>query len=353
MAAQLSQIFTPFPSPLSYRPQDKPDMEKQIRAFYNQCQLYGFEPGSLLGRVAVKYTMDLSQKNLCSVNCDDSKTFQVMKVNINAWNADNRQDWTFTFLENGNLRISSFTLLKDKHIPLATLPSAFLNGNECEIQSLPHPNGVIPGDKTWDHWKDSLAFQVGSTRTIIFPLFHKTIAHLCNHVFHNRAYSVLDVGGCDGDLAFNLLDRCEHIESYTLIDKSASLTDLAAVRSQCDCAFLTPNRKKLKAVQADVTATELLDATDKKPVDIIILSGIVAEHVLTEEQSLKVMDNCKRALKDRGFAIVAAYSNHHFGASDYEQMGFIVHNRSYSFPVDAERGMYSSIPFYVLQKGDS
>lgn len=353
MAIQTLQVFKPFPAPISYGPDAQSALGKQMINFYEHCKLYRATPASVSGRIRAKYTMDLSQKKLCYANSDHSKTFQMMKVSVHAWSGNHRQDWTFTILENGNFCTSCFTILNERRIPLTKLAYPLFNGNEFESESFPDPTSVIPEDRTWDQWKLELGSEIGEIRKVIFPLFQRAIKHLCDDVFQGRAWSVLDVGGCDGDLALSLLDDCEHIELYTLVEKSVPLANLAQSRSECDCQFHTPNRKKLRVVQADSTETELLDATGKIPVDVIILSGIIAENVLTKEQSLKVIDNCKRALKDRGFVIVAAYSCHHFGASDYEKMGFTVHNRSYSFPVNPEECKYASIQFYVIQKRDS
>lgn len=352
--------IVPFPAAWPFISSDKIRFSQQFLAFYHHCKLYSSPSGDkcLKGEKTEILTLDLISKNLVWI--EHQNVLCIKNISVETWIESeftafeglakcvlgHAQKWTFELVFNGHPKVVVYHLENDREIPLNKIPYIFLDGNEFEWHTLASSSRfqVSIKDKTWDNWKQTNGPGIETTRSVIFPLFVEAIRHTCS-VF--SAPSVLDVGGCDGDLGFFLLDRCQKISSYTIIEKSESLSHLADTRSKCDCPFLSENRKKLKVIHGDFRSLEIFEAMGKKQSDVIILSGVIAQHVLSQSDSLELVENCKRSLKDMGFLLVAAYSQHYFGADEYRSMGFKVLNKSFSF-IDYKTPM--NIQFYVLQK---
>jgi SAM-dependent methyltransferase len=349
----------PFQAAFLFLPEDKPLFDRQFIAFFHHCQLFSSSDGEkcLKGRKTDVYTLDLVMHNL--VWREQNALLRIRKVVVETWIESERilfsglsecvtsyaQKWIFELDRNTRSEESVYYLTGDKTIDPSKIPYIFLNGNEFEHHTLPKQCTIqdqLLANKTWDHWKEERGSAIKDTRSVIFPLFEEAMKYICS-VFSEP--SVLDVGGCDGDLGYFLLERCQEIGSFTLLDKSKELVNLADTRSKCNCPFLSDKRTKLKAIPGDLRNVEIFEVTGKQH-DAIILCGVIAEHVLSRNDSLKLVENCKRSLKDRGFMLVAAYSNHHLNADDYRNLGLRVLNKSFSFMED---GKSVSIQFYILQ----
>lgn len=260
------------------------------------------------------------------------------------------QTWTFAMAQGRRLFFESYTIFEHQPNGIRHLPFSILDGNEYEVREGPYLERNIPvfEDKKWDDWKLKMKSSVMHYREHIYPIFQKGLIS-ASALFNDQNFSVLDIGGGDGELAFSLLEKCPLIETYTLIDGNQESVNLALERKNSNFLCSDQDRKRLEVKQGDITNMDLFNAIGEKPVDVIVLCGVIAYQVLSREASEALLENCKKLLKDKGVILIASHSPCYFGASDFQKMGWEVLNKSCQYALDLSESKYGSEPFYVLR----
>lgn len=332
-------------------------MKQQFISFYNHCNKFGKEtegaPTSRLSHVQSKTIIfDLSDKlpeNLIKVQVTFNKVVMGHNYSLN-------QVWTFT---KASGRIKRFEILdKEKFIAERFMPFAYFKGNELECIKQPLDKSVAPSTY-WDNWKNSEEV-IQTYRSRIYPLLNLVVNEFAN--LRNTPIVVQDVGGGDGELAFQLAEL-PFVQEMYLLDNNDKQLKLAENRKGCDCPFLSEEaRSKTRVIKTDLTSPDCFEQVSDNMADVIILSGVVAHSVLTRESSASLLELSYNQLKDEGIVCIASLTPPYFAKEEYESMGFKVLNQVASMSKSDEPWSQASRtgnwtvelePFYILQKSSA
>lgn len=204
---------------------------------------------------------------------------------------------------------------EEKLSPIVSL----LNGNETEL-SVSH-NLPCKSDAEWTNWKAESPLALKTYEERVYPLLEKLFERV--HLVLNRTLTVLDVAGGDGQLAENIfIKNKESIKEYHLVDNNdKEITE--ATSKKCLNSELN---KKFFVHKADVVKANYSELLSKKA-DVMILSGVVADSVLTSEQSIIVLKNCKNAIEDDGVILISSFTDPIFLVEQAEELGLRAWNR--------------------------
>ncbi len=351
-----------YSSPFPFPPVQKYNLESQkeqfinmVIKFYKYCQRSNVSTNLPNYLRRYFYSCDFSKKNIVFLQEKDGNT--VSKTEIKSISgvvlgdeSSQLQIWTFSMAREEGLFSESYMVREHHPDVIKYLPFFLLDGNEYEVGEGPYLEGNIPvlTDKKWDDWKLKMKSSIQHYRERIYPIFQKGLV-AASALFNHQNFSVLDIGGGDGELAFSLLESCPLIETYTLIDGNQVSVDLALERKNYGFIYPEEDRKRLQVKQGDITKMDLFNAIGEKPVDVIVLCGVIAYQVLSFQASQALLQRCKKLLKDKGVILIASHSPCYFNASDFQNMGWEVLNKSYQYPLDLNKNEYGLEPFYVLR----
>ncbi len=241
----------------------------------------------------------------------------------------------------------SYFISPQHSFPQARIPFGLFNGNQIEIIRCFKPGEVFPKEH-WDKWHeiDLLAKQTYQNR--IHTLFSQATRWICEQ---QEGLIVVDVGGGDGSLAFSAENS--RIKTIYMLDNSKTSVEIAQERAEAidRCSNIPgwePNPKsRVVPIVADIVNCDYSEVIGGQKADIIYLSGVVANEVLTRCDAKLVIEKCKAALKEGGYLFVASYSAPYFHKSNYKKFGFIVENQVAPNFVE---GKFLPEEFYILKK---
>ena len=241
---------------------------------------------------------------------------------------------------------SYFISPKDS-FPQAQIPFSLFNGNEVEMIRCYELREVRPKEY-WDQWHETNLQAKQAYRNEIHGLFAQATRWVCQE---REDLVVIDVGGGDGSLAFN----AEHsqIKAIYMLDSSEKSVEIAQKRvNEIDlCSNVREwefhRKSSVVPIVADIVNCDYSEVIGGQKADIIYLSGVVADEVLTRSDAELVLKKCMAALKRGGRLFVSSYSTPYFHKSDYKKFGFIVENQVAPNIVE---GKFRSHEFYILKK---
>jgi hypothetical protein len=153
----------------------------------------------------------------------------------------------------------------------------------------------------------------------------------------------VDLGGGAGQLAEEVCAGVPQAGRVRVLERSGTLVEKARAR-----AARYPG--KLRVERADVTAAAFSLDRAEAP-DVVILCGVVAQQVMSQEAGVALMRKCHAGLPGGGFALVPSYSPALVSSREYAAMGFRVHNKTLSVIETSSRGRtLQSNDYYVLEK---
>lgn len=266
--------------------------------------------------------------------------------------------WSFTFLNPPDKKplVEEYHLLPKYALSKEEVDEimACYNGREVEIFT-PLGSRTPPAPRPhWRGWRnvDSLQRQFSC---LLYPRVYYAFNLVCCY-FSPHKYSILDLGGHDGEVSIALLDRCSRISEAICVDSDlgAYKTALATIA----CPHTLPTTKaRFTPILADIREKDLTKFTRRAQVDVVLLVGVTGWGILTHKESYNLMISAKEALKPGGLAVITSLSIHHLNSKDYAEMGFEILNTSSPMPPDllsaaeGASGPYGVKLFYADRRG--
>ncbi len=349
------KLAFPFAPAMPCRPEDYRAVGKRCTDIYNACRSgHGHDPDTYATWALSKVTtVDLRNKGISwriGPQSFDMRRMAVEHFRENVCSRPRyRQVWKFDILVDGHPTREAFFLSGRKKIHEQCLPLTAFAGNECEVQPFPC-RAPFSSSEYWDSWKSDSPDAIDNYRGTIYPLFEEGLARVSASLGH-RDLSLADVGGGDGELAFQLATQCPQVKKAYIVDSSVKAIALTTRRKDCSCPFNSPEtRAKVEVIAGDITKINFLEALNYEEMDVIVLSGVVAYQVLMREESIKLLQKCKQFLKDDGFILIASHSACRFNKADFERLGFEVVNMSATIlSAPSAEPSYTVEPFYALR----
>ena len=341
--------FTAFPIPAkrtTHTYEDTRQLGQKLTDILKKCRTHN----CLIDRsyqVSHILRIDLSEKNIIGRSKDNTiiqmvaiqVTFSVARISKQgdlSW----QQQWFFTHMTKKTSWTEEYVLPSWEVIPEREMPLEFFNGREVE-KSIPDTESYICPSSFWDGWKkkDPKA-----------ALGYEQEVYVCMQRLFNRAalclsrknHIILEMGGGEGDFSFQIAPHPD-IGTIFLFDSCRAAIDRAKRRV---LHGKEEGREKVVPVECDIRKYNFTQLLGNQKADIIFLIGIAAAGVLSKQDSIALLMNCKKLLKRDGYIFVASYSSPHFSYPQYAKMGYRDLNRSFLLPT---KSGHRILPAYALK----
>jgi SAM-dependent methyltransferase len=241
----------------------------------------------------------------------------------------------------------SYFISPQNSLPQAEIPFGLFNGNQVEMIRCFEPTKIL-SKEYWDQWHKTDLLAKQTYKNEIHELFSEATRQVCQQ---QEDLIVIDVGGGDGSLAFSAENS--RIKAMYMLDNSEKSVESAEQRVKAiERCSNVPGwepcpKSRVVPIVADIVNCDYSEVIGDQKADIIYLSGVVADEVLTQSDAKVVIEKCKAALKDGGYLFVASYTAPYFHKSDYKKFGFIVENQ---IALNIVEGKFCSREFYILKK---
>ena len=297
-------------------------------------------PQNIQGNPFCTFSVDLSQKNVTVKTSQGEKNLN--HIRMTSYVIDNK---CATIKWELDLQNETHETYITGRTDLGISPS-FFNGFEYERIFSPSAYSLIPTE-FWDVWESVMSEEVMHYKTIIYPQIIYTIQKICklNPLVN---LDILDLGGGSGNLAETILEErtlSNLIRKIIVIDSSKKLIEKAQIK-----AINYPDKLIPKHISIEEVSKQLYNSSEYvQSAHIIILCGVVAHQVLSRKVGLDIVAKCQSILRENGILIVASLSPALINSVEYQEMGYNVLNKSFSFLLPSCLSVKTN-DFYILQK---
>jgi len=344
-----------FPALVANGEESRSRLQEIITSFFHYCRTMADRSANENGWQKSRVIhLDLRAHNI-EVKIPDISMTQAGQIKVAKFA---RQSWqgiglTFTLFIKGSdnsMHLSKIEFLASRHEmlchfgyflsaenvqPQISIPYGYFNGNQVEILRC-FENSEVLSSEYWDEWHEVAIEAKETYKNSIHKLFCQATRWVCQQ---REDLVIIDVGGGDGSLAFN--NENDRIKAIYVLDNSKKSIGIAQQRVGANA------KSKVIPIVVDIRDCDYSEVIENQKADIIYLSGVVADEVLNRTDSIRVVQNCYKALKRGGYLFVASYSAPQLHSADYKKLGFIVKNKVASY-IEMEK--LRSQEFYILKK---
>lgn len=324
--------FTPFSIPGTSETAYEA-LQLRVRRLYFFCQTC---LETIIGSPGHVVYLDFSQKNISLSQNNQSPYLRKIKITFYT-SQNNRSGYKIKF-ETDDGAFETYKIPPNNFM----IPHKYFDGSEYERSySRKQLNKPIIRNERWSCWERSYPTAFKFYLKHIYPKISCAVDQL-TALRAQEKVKILDLGGGSGRLAVKLLKNLRHrIEKINLVDGNATLIKNATRLASQGLCQIVPHH-------LDITATEFPPEEFFRSFDIIILCGVVATQVLTQEQSLNVIEKSFGMLRPAGHLIVTSFSTPWLRAKDYKKIApeCNILNTAFRFQEDK---IWHFKGFYVIQ----
>lgn len=319
-------------------------LEQTVSIIYQCCTRLnaGYE---IVGDEGHTFVYDLAQRKLSIAN-NGGEPKLLNRISTTSFNIEGRctsLKWEFLFEDRNEI----FTMARMS----LGIPENLVTGNELERIFPDTYPCAKPRKGFWDVWERELPNEVKHYETIIYPQIIDTLQKIYTLNPHQKL-DIIDLGGGSGKLADTILKKLpQQVRQVVVIDSSAPLIGLAKKRAKKHSRKLVARCIGVEEISEKLYASPQY----KQSADVAILCGVVAHQVLNKKAALDIIEKCKSILRENGMIIATSLSAALINSTEYEQMGYHVLNKTFSFTLDRGPRLPSTATndFYILQKKSS